>query len=227
MPIDAVIFDMDGVIVDSEVYWYLSRQEYARDHGKTWLDADQRAAMGRNTLEWAHVMQERLASPISAEAIAENIIHRVIAHYEQRLPLRPGAVAAARLAAQQYRVGLASGSPMQVIKHVLQLTGLDQVFEEVVCGDDMPNGKPAPDIYFECLKRLGVEPSRAVGIEDSGNGIRSLKAAGMYIIAAPSPGFPLAPEIASMAHRLIGSMEEFSLELVQGITSPPSPLSTT
>jgi len=217
MPIEAVIFDMDGVLVDSEVYWYQARQEYARDHGQTWTDADQRVVMGRNTIEWARRMKERLVVPHAPEQILEEITNRVIVLYEQRMPVRPGAVEAVRLAATQYRVGLASGSPKLVIRRVMQLTGLDRVFEEALCGDDFANGKPAPDIYLECLRRLDVQPSRAVGIEDSAIGIRALKAAGMYIIAAPSPAFPLPPEFVSMANCLIGSMEEFSLELVRGI----------
>ncbi|MBI5669553.1 MAG: HAD family phosphatase [Chloroflexi bacterium] len=165
MPIEAVIFDMDGVLVDSEVYWLLSRQEYARDLGKVWSDADQRLAMGRNTIEWAEVMRERLGLDTSVEMVMEDVIARVIAHYDQRLPLRPGAVEAVHKAASAYKVALASGSPRQIINHVMKLTGLDGVFEAIVYADDMPNGKPAPDVYIETLRRLNVPPERAVGID--------------------------------------------------------------
>jgi HAD superfamily hydrolase (TIGR01509 family) len=218
MPIEAVIFDMDGVLVDSEVYWLLSREEFARDLGKVWTDADQRLAMGRNTIEWAEVMRERLHLDWPVETVMADVIARVKAHYDERMPLRPGALEAAHLAAEHFRVALASGSPTEIINHVLRLTGLDKIFETVVYGDDMPNGKPAPDIYLETLRRLGVPAERAIGIEDSGNGIRSLHNAGMWIIAAPSPAFPLAPEVAALAHRQIASLEDFSVELVQNIT---------
>jgi len=214
MPIKAVIFDMDGVLVDSEVYWLKSREEFARDLGKVWTDADQRMAMGRSTIEWAHVMKERLALGWSLERIMDDVMARVMAHFEERLPTRPGAIEAVHLAASQYRVALASGSPTKIIQHVMQLTGLDQIFEFMVYGDDIPNGKPAPDIYIEAMRLLGVSPAESVGIEDSGNGLRSLKAAGMHIIAAPSPAFPLSDELLQLADVKIDSLEAFSLELL-------------
>lgn len=217
MPIETVIFDMDGVIVDSEVYWFKSRQEFARDLGLNWTDEDQRHAMGRNTIEWAEVMQHRLGIDWALERIMENMIGRVNAHYDEHLPLRPGAVEAVKLAGANFRLGLASGSPTSIIKHVTALTGLDQVFEVMVFGDDIPNGKPSPDIYLEALRQLGMPANTALGIEDSGNGIRSLKAAGMKAIAAPSPDFQLSEEILTLADIKIDSLEEFSLALVESI----------
>lgn len=217
MPVEAVIFDMDGVLVDSEVYWLASREAFAGDLGKVWTDDDQRAAMGRCTIEWAAVMRERLQLDWTLEQIMDDVIARVNAHYAQRLPLRPGAVAAVRLAAAHFRVALASGSPTAVIQQVMRLTGLDGVFEFMVYGDDIANGKPAPDIYLKTAELLGVPPERCLGIEDSSNGIRSVKAAGMFCLAAPSPAFPLKPEIAALADAEIDSLEKFSLALVQQI----------
>jgi HAD superfamily hydrolase (TIGR01509 family) len=217
MPVQAIIFDMDGVLVDSEVYWWRARQAFARDIGKVWTEADQRRCMGPSTIEWARIMAEILQPPMSVEAIMADMIRRVNAQYDEHLPTRPGALAAVHLAAQHYRVGLASGSPTAIIQHVLQLTHLDTVFEAVVYGDDMAHGKPAPDIYLEALRRLETPPSAALGIEDSGNGLRALKAAGMYAIAAPSPDFPLADDVLRLADAHIASLEEFSLELVRAI----------
>jgi HAD superfamily hydrolase (TIGR01509 family) len=217
MPIEAVIFDMEGVLMDSEVYWRQGRESFARDQGKTWTMDDQRQAMGRNTVEWARVMQERLGITMPVEDIIADMKRRIIALYEERLPTRPGAMEAVHLAAAHYRVGLASGSPTEIIQHVMGLTGLDQVFEVMVYGDDIPNGKPAPDIYLEALRQMGVPPQNAVGIEDSANGVRALKAAGMYAVAAPSPGFALPDEVQQMADHLIGSLEEFSLAMVREI----------
>lgn len=217
MPIEAVVFDMDGVLVDSEVYWLRARQEFARDRGKIWTDDDQRAAMGRNTIEWAVVMQERLHLDMSLDAIMDDIKARVIAQYEEHLPIRPGALEAVQIAASRYHIALASGSPKTIIQRVMQLTGLDTVFEYMLYGDDFPNGKPAPDVYLAALKALNVPGNRAVGIEDSANGIRALHNAGMYIIAAPSPGFTLPSDVHALAHQVIYSMEDFSLELVQTI----------
>jgi mannitol-1-/sugar-/sorbitol-6-/2-deoxyglucose-6-phosphatase len=217
MPIKAVIFDMDGVLVDSEVYWAEARIEYARDIGQVWGGDDHRLVMGRATLEWAEVMRERLALEKAPRLIADEMIERMGNKYGERMPVRSGAVEAVKLAAQHYRVALASGSPTSLIDTVLRLTGLDQVFETVVYGDDIPNGKPEPDIYIEAMRRLGVQPTESVGIEDSSNGIRSLKAAGMYVIAAPSPDFPLPLDVVNMANRLIHSLEEFSIELVESL----------
>lgn len=217
MPIQAVIFDMDGVLVDSEEYWWQSRVEFADKLGKHWSFDDQRTAMGRNTLEWAQVMQERLGTDIPLEEIIEQVRRGVIARLEARLPVLPGALESVRIAASAYRVALASGSPKLVIQKVMSLMGLDRAFEVIVYGDDMPYGKPAPDVYLETARQLGLEPTDCVGIEDSANGLRALKAAGMYIIAVPSPGFPLLDEVLALAHRVLPSLTEFSVDLVRDI----------
>ncbi len=217
MPIEAVIFDMDGVLVDSEVYWDKSRVEFARDRGKTWTDEYQRLAMGRSTVGWATVMQEKLQLDESIDNIIVEMKGRVIAHYERRMPTRPGAIESVHRMKQHFRVGLASGSPTEIIKAVLRITGLDQIFEVMIYGDDIPRGKPAPDIYLEAMARLGVLPHVTVGIEDSANGLRSLKAAGMAAVAAPSPDFPLPPEILALADARIDTLEAFDLSLIRRI----------
>jgi len=212
MSFDAIIFDMDGVLVDSEVYWLKSRQEFAQARGKTWTDADQRQAMGRNTIEWAAVMRERLHLDEPLESIMSEMIDRVKAHYDERLPLRPGALQAVHTASSRARVALASGSPTAIIQHVMRLTGLDGVFEAMFYGDDYPNGKPAPDVYLATCGGLGVEPRRCAGIEDSGNGIRSVVAAGMLCVAAPSPAFPLADDLVALCARKVDTMEALTLD---------------
>lgn len=219
MTIDAIIFDMDGVLVDSEVYWGQSRIEFAQDRQLEWTDEFQRESMGQSTVGWATVMKNRLSLPEAVDDIIKEMKARVIAHYEKRLPTREGALEAVQLAADHYRVGLASGSPTEIIQRVMQLTGLDQIFEVMIYGDTIPKGKPAPDIYIEAMKQLGVQPQATVGVEDSGNGIRSLKAAGMSIIAAPSPDFPLSADLIALADAHITSMTDFSLELIQEIDS--------
>jgi mannitol-1-/sugar-/sorbitol-6-/2-deoxyglucose-6-phosphatase len=218
MPIEAVIFDMDGVLVDSEEYWWQSRLEFAGALGKTWTMDDQRQTMGRNTVEWGRIMQERLSlHEMPLEDIMNGVKSRVIARLEARLPLLPGAVEAVHTAAQGYPVALASGSPKEVINKVMQMTRLNQVFQHIVYADDMPRGKPAPDVYLATAKLLNVDPARCLGIEDSGNGLRSLKAAGMIAIAVPSPGFPLPSELLAMADHVMSSLEGFSLDLVQSL----------
>ncbi|MGQ9909245.1 MAG: HAD family hydrolase [Candidatus Flexifilum sp.] len=218
MPVQAIIFDMDGILVDSEAYWFQSRIDFAADRGKTWTMDDQRAAMGRNTVEWAHVMQERLhLDDLPLQAIMDDVTDRVIARLEARLPLLPGAVEAVHTAASLHRVALASGSPTRVIETVMRLTGLDRVFEVMVFGDTIARGKPHPDIYLETAARLGVEPRSCVGIEDSGNGVRALHAAGMIGVAVPSPGFPLAPEVLALAQYHLPDLTHFTPEFIRRI----------
>ncbi len=217
MPIEAIIYDMDGVLVDSEVYWDKSRVEFARDRGKVWTDEFQRLAMGRSTVGWARVMQDKLALDETIDEIIAEMKARVIAHYEERMPTRPGALESVARMNEQFRVGLASGSPTDIIKAVLSITGLDQIFEVTIYGDEVPRGKPAPDIYLEALQALKVAPANSLGIEDSANGLRSLKAAGMVAVAAPSPGYPLPDDILALADAHITSMEDFTVALVRRI----------
>ena len=217
MPIEAIVYDMDGVLVDSEVYWDKSRVDFARDRGRVWTDEFQRLAMGRSTVGWAGVMQEKLALDETIDEIIAEMKARVIAQYEARMPARPGALESVRHMKQHFRVGLASGSPTDIIKAVLSITGLDQLFEVMIYGDEVPRGKPAPDIYLEALRALGVSPAASLGIEDSPNGLRSLKAAGMFAVAAPSPGFPLPPDALALADAHITTLEDFTVDLVRDI----------
>lgn len=217
MPLEAIIFDMDGVLVDSEAYWLESRREFAAAQGKSWSMDDQHAAMGRNTVEWAEVMRERLAlSDWALEDIVESVRGGVIQRLETRLPTLPGALEAVHTAAAHHRVALASGSPTAVIDTVMRLTGLNEVFEVRVYGDDIARGKPAPDIYLETARQLAVNPACCLGIEDSANGLRALRAANMAAIAVPSPGFSLPADVLALADRVLPSLEDFTPALLRG-----------
>lgn len=218
-PVQAVVFDMDGVLVESEDLWLRARTEFAASIGRVWTSEDQAATMGCNTAAWARIMVQRLelqSHPGMDDAgVAQEIITRMQALYAGQLPAREGAVQAVRLAAAHYRVALASGSPRALGEHVLRATGLDQVLTVTLYGDEVEHGKPAPDVYLRVLERLGVRPEYAVGVEDSGNGILSLHAAGMGIIAAPSPGYALSTEMLALAGAHIRSLTEFSVALVE------------
>lgn len=214
MPIEAVIYDMDGVLVDSEVYWDQARVDFAAERSLRWTDAMQRQAMGRSTVGWAGVMRDELALDMTLEAIIAEMKARVIAKYEERMPTRPGALESVAAMQGHYRIGLASGSPTEIIKAVLRITGLDQRFEVMIYGDEVPRGKPAPDIYWEALKQMGVAAENALGIEDSANGLRALKAAGLLAVAAPSPDFPLPEDVLALADAHITTLEDFTPALV-------------
>ncbi len=218
MPIQAVVFDMDGILVASEDYWFQSRIDYMASLGKVWTMDDQRVAMGRNTIEWAQVMKERMQLDQSLDTIMDEVKGRVIRLMEQNLPVLPGALESVHTAASKYRVALASGSPTEVIKSVISLMKLDSVFETMVYGDDMPHGKPSPDIYFETARRMNLPPSAFIGIEDSSNGVRALHNAGMRIIAVPSPGFTLPPDVAALADITLATLEHFSLNAIADLS---------
>ena len=218
MPIKAVIFDMDGVLIASEDIWLETRNDFAAERGKQLTEADHRACMGVNTVEWAATVKERLAlDDMTIPQIIEDIVGRIVASYDRHLPVLPNAAESIKLAAQEYRVALASGSPTPVIKEVTKLMGVNSLFETMVFGDDMERGKPNPDIYLETARRLNLDPADCVGIEDSSNGVRALKAAGMYAIAVPSPGFPLPAEVVEMADLNLATLTEFSLDTVRGL----------
>ncbi|MBE2269728.1 MAG: HAD family phosphatase [Anaerolinea sp.] len=215
MSIQAVLWDMDGVLLDSEAYWFQSRIEFAAALGKAWTMDDQRLAMGRSTIEWARVMQERLALDLSLDEIMDDVIRRIMGKLDQRLPELPGALDAVKLTARHFPIALASGSPTRVIDHVMRLMNLEDVFKVRVYGDDMRNGKPDPEIWLTAADRLGVDIKRCAGIEDSGNGVRSLHAAGTRIIAVPSPGFTLPPDVLALAHHVLPSLEHLTLDLLR------------
>jgi len=217
MPLQAVLWDMDGVLMDSEACWFESRIEFAERFGKIWTMDDQRVAMGRSTIEWAEVMRERLSLDLTLDQIMEEVITLVMDRLGERLPVLPGALEAVKLTATRYPIALASGSPTRVIDHVLNITGLHKVFQAVVYGDDMTRGKPDPEIWLTAADKLGVDVTLCAGIEDSGNGIRSLRAAGVYTIAVPSPGFPLSPDVLALADRVLPSLEHFTLDLLDDI----------
>ena len=219
MTVEAVVFDMDGILVDTEVLWRQVREEFAADHGMVWSAEDQESTMGCNTAMWSRIMVERLQLReklgMDDTAIATEVKQRLLRKYEEHLPEREGGLEAVRLAATRYRVALASGSPTELGNYLMRRTGLDKVFEATMYGDDVAHGKPSPDIYLAVLQKIGVHPAHAVGVEDSGNGIRALKAAGMGIIAAPGPEFPLSADVLSLADCCISSMTVFSLDLVE------------
>jgi HAD superfamily hydrolase (TIGR01509 family) len=212
--IEAVIFDMDGLLVDSELYWERARVEVAAEHGNTWTETDQRAMMGVSSKEWAEYMIRRLELDMSILEIQEVIVTKMAGYYAERLPFLPGAMDAVRLAGQHWRTALASGSHQDLITIVTRHPDLNGSFDLIVSGDEVPAGKPAPDVYLETARRLGVDPRHALCLEDSANGILAGKRAGMRVIAVPSREYPPPPEMLSQADCVLGSLVEFSKELI-------------
>ena len=217
MSIAAVIFDMDGVLVDTEKSWQRARIDFATTVGKPWTLDDQRRLMGSSTREWVHYMQERLELNMPDAQIEDEIKNRLLSYYEQNLTILPGAVEAVKLVASHYPVGLASGSAHWAIDAIMEIIGIRSLFETLVSGDEVAHGKPAPDIFLETARRLDVAPEQVIGIEDSGNGIRALKAAGMRAIAVPTSEIPLADDILAMTDVTLVNLKQFNMELLQSL----------
>jgi HAD superfamily hydrolase (TIGR01509 family) len=208
--IEAVVFDLDGVLLDSEQIWDEVREQLARERGGRWHERAQRAMMGMSSTEWSQYMHDEIGLPESPEEISAEVVRRLEEQYRQHLPLLDGAVEAVERLAAHWPLGIASSSNREVIDLVLELSGLAPFFKVTVSSEEVARGKPAPDVYLEAARRLGVTPERSAAIEDSENGIRAAKAAGMRVIAIPNPHFPPDPEALEQADVTLGSLAELS-----------------
>ena len=215
--IKAVIFDMDGLLVDSEPVWDKARKAMADVAGKPWGTLDHDAVMGVSTEEWADYMIERLELAMSRQEVIDEVVGRMTDMYHQGVPFFPGAVELVETAAASFRTGLASGSHPALIEIVTSEGPLARRFEVIVAADEVGRGKPAPDVYLAAAERLGVEPAECVCLEDSGNGILSGVAAGMRVIAVPDPRFPPADEKLVRADLVVGSLTEVTAEAIRAL----------
>ncbi len=213
--IKAVIFDMDGLLVDSEPVWDKARAAMAAEAGKGWNEDDHKAVMGVSTQEWVDYMIQRLDLTLPPEQVQQHIIDRMVELYQAGVPYRPGAVAAVELAHAHYPTGVASGSPQVLIDTVTNDAAVAGKFQIVLSADTVPKGKPNPDVYLAVAKKLGVDPAACVCLEDSGNGILSGSRAGMKVIAVPDPRFPPSSEKLAHADIVLDSLEDFTLETIQ------------
>jgi HAD superfamily hydrolase (TIGR01509 family) len=206
--IAGVVFDMDGVLIESEQVWDEVRQVYVEECGGTWTDSASTDQMGMSTPEWSSYLVDELGVPGPAEAVAEEVIRRVADQYGDEPPLIDGAVEAVRAVAAQWPVAVASSSPPLLIAAVLDAAGLTDLFGATVSSEEVPRGKPAPDVYLEACSRLGVEPEAAAAVEDSSNGIRSAATAGLRVLAVPNHAYPPAPDALALADRVADDIAE-------------------
>jgi HAD superfamily hydrolase (TIGR01509 family) len=212
--IEAVVFDLDGVLVDSEHIWDEVREQLARERGGRWSDRAQGDMMGMSSVEWSRYMHDVVGLAEPPEEISAEVVRRMQARYERDLPVVPGAIAAVRRLAAGCRLGVASSSNRPLIEAVLSATGLDDLFEAAVSSEEVARGKPAPDVYLEALRRLDAAPSRAAAVEDSANGIRSAHAAGIRVVAIPNRRYPPPAEALALADRVLASIDELTVETV-------------
>jgi HAD superfamily hydrolase (TIGR01509 family) len=212
--IEAVIFDLDGVLLDSEQVWDEAREELAKERGGRWHENAQRDMMGMSSLEWSRYMHDVIGLPEPPEEISREVVRRLASLYREHLPVLPGAREAVERLAMRWPLGLASSSNRELIDLVLELMGVAHLFRATVSSEEVPRGKPAPDVYLEAARRLGVDPAHTAAIEDSENGIRAAKTAGMRVLAIPNEHFPPAEEALAQADVVLQSLAELVPEAV-------------
>ena len=197
--IEAVVFDLDGVLIDSEPVWEQVRRGLVAERGGHWAADAQRRLMGMSTPEWARYLSEDLGVGLPPGEVAALVTGRMAARYREHIPLLPGAADAVRRLAARWPLGLASSAPAVLIETVLQAAGLSPDFQVTMSTEQVPQGKPAPDIYLAVAGRLGVAAASCAAVEDSSNGLRSAAAAGLRVIAVPHPQYPPDPDALAQA----------------------------
>jgi HAD superfamily hydrolase (TIGR01509 family) len=212
--IAAVVFDLDGLLLDSEQLWDEAREELARERGGQWHPQAQRDMMGMSAPEWSHYMHDVIGLREPPEEINRLVVARMEALYRERLPLLDGAVEAVQRLAARWPLGLASSSNRPLIDLALELSGLAQYFRVTVSSEEVARGKPAPDVYLEAARRLGVDPRESAAIEDSHNGILAAKRAGMVVVAVPNRRFPPGEEALAEADAVVDSLHELTPEVL-------------
>lgn len=214
MGITAVVFDMDGVLIDSEPVWEQVRRDYVAERGGRWLPDAQQRLMGMSTREWSEYLSTDLGVDAAPEAVARDVIERMAAHYDHEVPLLPGAIDAVQRMSEQWPLGVASSSPRALIDVVLGRTGLIEFFNVTFSTEEVDRGKPAPDVYVAVAAFLRQRPTDCAAVEDSSNGMRSAHAAGMRVIAAPRPEYPPAADALALATHVITDLTELTPTLV-------------
>jgi HAD superfamily hydrolase (TIGR01509 family) len=212
----ALVFDLDGLLVDSEPIWHRVRSAYATAHGVRWTDADRRAVLGGESLLWLSRLRERMGGQRELADIESEVEQLVAEAYPSQLRSMPGAQALLERMSGRIPLALATGSRRRMALLALRLSGFEQVFDVVCCADDVARGKPAPDLYELALQRLGVAPRHAVGVEDSSNGVRALSAAGMGVIAVPAAEGLEAP-VRALVHAQLDHLSHIDLPLLEQV----------
>ncbi|OAA28253.1 haloacid dehalogenase superfamily protein, subfamily IA, variant 3 with third motif having DD or ED [Frankia sp. EI5c] len=212
-PVQAVIFDLDGVLIDSEQVWDEVRRAFVAERQGRWEVDSTARMMGMSTAEWSAYLVE-LGAGDSAEEIAAEVRSRVAARYGDAPPLLPGATEAVRALAARWPLGLASSSPRLLIDLVLERSGLAARFRQTVSSEEVARGKPAPDVYLEAVRRLGVPVASAVAVEDSANGLRAAAAAGLAVVAVPNEHFPPGADALDLASARVARVADLTPDVV-------------
>jgi HAD superfamily hydrolase (TIGR01509 family) len=213
----AVVFDLDGVLIDSEPVWNAAREALVRERGGTWDERTTTDMMGMSSKEWSSYMHDRLGVPMTPAEINDDVVRRVASTYEHGLPLLPHALETVRELAAHWPLGLASSSNRPIIDLVLERSGVRACFAAVLSSEEVAHGKPAPDVYLAAARELDVDPKDCAAVEDSTNGIKSAVAAGMRTIAVPNRQFRPDDDVLSTAAVVVSSLAEVTVDLVASL----------
>jgi HAD superfamily hydrolase (TIGR01509 family) len=212
----ALVFDLDGVLLDSEQVWNQAKEEVVREHRGRWREEAPRTMMGMSSLEWSRYLHDEFGVQLEPDEISDEVVRRLERIYRDRLPLVDGAREAVERFSATLPLGLASSSNREIIDLFLDLSGLGPHFAVTLSSEEVERGKPAPDVYLEVARRLGVDPRDTVAVEDSDNGIGAARAAGMRVIAVPNPHYPPNPAALAEADDVVESLDELTEERVLG-----------
>ena len=205
----AVVFDMDGLLLDTEVLWQRAEAELFRRHGAEYTIADALAVMGTSFDVTARYFAQRLGEPAERGAeLVEELRVLMLVELRREVAARPGAVELVERLRNRVPLALASNSSRNLVDTALLTAGLADAFDAIVTADDVQHPKPAPDLYLLACERLGVMPAEALALEDTATGIAAAKAAGLTCIAVPQ----FAETDTSAADRIIDSLEELLAE---------------
>jgi HAD superfamily hydrolase (TIGR01509 family) len=213
--ITAVVFDLDGILVQSEELWDQARRELAQSHGIDWPDQATDAMMGMSSKEWSKYVHDEVGVPDPPEEINRKVLAWVEDRYRKDLPWIEGAREAVKRMAAKYPLGLATSSNREIIDLVMEVGQFSNLIQVTVSSEEVERGKPAPDVYLEVMKRMQVDPKNAAAIEDSTNGLLAAHNAGMRVIAIPNDAHPPAEEGLSKADVVLDSIEDLQPGVVE------------
>jgi HAD superfamily hydrolase (TIGR01509 family) len=214
--IEAVVFDLDGILVQSEELWDAARRDLAEEHGIEWPDDATDAMMGMSSKEWSKYVHDEVGVPDSPEEINRKVLEKLERRYRTDLPWIDGAQDAVRRMAAKFPLGLATSSNREIVDIVVEVGGFEDLFEVTLSSEEVERGKPAPDVYLEVMKRMGAEPARTAAIEDSTNGLLAASNAGMRVIAIPNDAHPPAEKGLAVADVVIDSIKELTEGVIIG-----------
>jgi HAD superfamily hydrolase (TIGR01509 family) len=217
--VEAVVFDLDGVLVDTEPVWAAVRQELTVSSGGHWTDEAAAPMLGMSGPEWSAYIHDELEVPLPPAEIHERVVNEVVARIRQGLSPIPGALEAVARIAARWPVAVASSADRPVIEAALAATGLGEWLHVIVTSEEAGGGKPAPDVFLLAAERLRVAPREAAGVEDSPNGMRAVKAAGMVLIAIPNPSTPVDEDALALADLVLDSIAQLTPEAVVAAAS--------